>query len=148
MDRRTTLTDTGLYTQPITVPVVMNLAADTEMLEYVCAENPVSRPRLSGRSEEQKRVVVAPDVLAAYVGTYDAVARVNFGVTVVTISLLNGQLFADLNGKGHLLMVPLSSTTFTPRLLGTYEFVRDQNGRVTHLVAHETEGSHRFNRRP
>jgi hypothetical protein len=69
-------------------------------------------------------------------------------VTVVTVSLSNGQLFADINGKGHLLMVPLSQTMFTPRMLGTFEFVRDANGTVTHLVAHEAEGSHRFNRKP
>ena len=148
IERHVTMTDTELYRAPITFPAVMNLAPDTELLEYVCGENPVSRPRLTGRTDEQQRVVVPPDVLASYVGTYEATGRPNFGVRVVTVSVSNGQLFADLNGKGHLLMVPLSQTMFTPRLLGTYEFVKDSNGTVTHLFAHEAEGSHRFNRKP
>ena len=148
IERHVTMTDSELYRQPITFPAVMNLAPDTELLEYVCAENPVSRPRLSGSTDEQRRLVVPPDVLASYVGTYEATGRVSFGVTVVTMSLSNGQLFADMNGKGRLLMVPLSQTMFTPRMLGTFEFVRDSNGRVTHLFAHEAEGTHRFNRKP
>ena len=148
IERHVTLTDSELYRQPIAVPAVMHLAPDTELLEYVCAENPVSRPRLSGSTDEQRRLVIPPDVLASYVGTYEATGRVSFGVTVLTVSTSNGQLFVDVNGKGHLLMIPLSQTMFTPRMLGTYEFVRDSNGTVTHLIAHETEGSHRFNRKP
>ena len=147
MDVQVKMVDDELYRQPITFSAVMNLSPDTELLEYVCAENPVSR--LSGRTEEQKRVVVPPDILATYVGTYEVVERVAaFGISRLTVFLSNGELFVDLNGKGRLPMVPLSETMFSPRLLGTYEFIKDANGKVTHVFADETEGRHRFNRVP
>jgi hypothetical protein len=82
------------------------------------------------------------------VGTYEVVGKpASFGITLITVSLSSGQLFVDLNGKGRLLMVPLSSTRFSPRLLGTYEFITDSSGTVTHLFAYEAEGRHQFNRR-
>jgi hypothetical protein len=37
---------------------------------------------------------------------------------------------------------------FSPRLLGTYEFVMNDRGDVTHLLAHGVEGSLRAVRRP
>jgi hypothetical protein len=36
-------------------------------------------------------------------------------------------------------MIPLSQTMFSPRLLGTYEFVTDATGRVTHMQVHSAE---------
>ena len=36
-------------------------------------------------------------------------------------------------------MIPLSQTMFSPRLLGTYEFVRDPDGRVTRMLVHSAE---------
>jgi hypothetical protein len=37
-------------------------------------------------------------------------------------------------------MIALTETTFSPRLLGTYEFVRDDQGRFTRMIAYSTEG--------
>jgi hypothetical protein len=42
-------------------------------------------------------------------------------------------------GKGKIPMIPLSQTSFSPRLLGTYEFVKDGSGRVTHMLVHSAE---------
>ena len=36
-------------------------------------------------------------------------------------------------------MIPLSQTMFSPRLLGTYEFIKDANGRVTQMLVHSAE---------
>jgi hypothetical protein len=55
------------------------------------------------------------------------------------VTLEDGQLLIDLRGKGKVPMIPLSQTMFSPRLLGTYEFVKDGSGRVTHMLVHSAE---------
>ena len=44
-------------------------------------------------------------------------------------------------------LVAMSETTFSPRLSGTYEFVMDDEGVVTHLLVHGVELTSRANRR-
>jgi hypothetical protein len=56
------------------------------------------------------------------------------------VTLSGDQLFLDIGGKGRAPLFPLSQTTFSPRLLGTYEFVKNGAGVVTHLIAYSTEG--------
>ena len=36
-------------------------------------------------------------------------------------------------------MIPLSQTMFSPRLLGTYEFVKGDSGAITHMLVHSAE---------
>ncbi len=121
------------------------MQVDTELLEYVCAENEKDRVHLIGRTAEEKKVVVSPDVLATYAGVYEVAAGTNAGAGargnagVFTITLSDGQLLIDLRGKGKVPMIPLSQTMFSPRLLGTYEFVRDAKGAVTHMLVHSAE---------
>jgi hypothetical protein len=92
---------------------------------------------------------VPPDVLATYVGTYVANSPdSNIPISVFTVSLADGQLFIDFGGKGRLPLVPLSRNVFSPRLLGSYEFVADERGVVTHLIAHTTEGDTKAVRTP
>jgi hypothetical protein len=98
-----------------------------------------------GRTTEEKAVTVAPAVLATYVGIYQVQTptgtRQLAGTagTSFTVTLEEGQLLIDLRGKGKVPMVPLSQTMFSPRLLGTYEFVKDASGRVTHMLVHSAE---------
>lgn len=147
IEREITLIDPDFYTQPIVIRAPMRLQADTEMLEYVCADNPRSRPHLVGRTEQERQIVVPVDVLKRYVGRYEAVGQVDLGITAFTVSLDNGVLMIELNGRGRLPMVPLSATMFSPRLLGTYEFMTDAAGNVTSVIAHAAEGAFRFSRR-
>src|SRR5262245_32667937 len=51
-------------------------------------------------------------------------------------SLSEGELLLDFDGKGRVPLVPLSEYTLSPRLGGTYQFVLDGQGIVTHLLAH------------
>src|SRR5262249_56276894 len=68
-----TFLDPTVYSRPLTVNVKGTLVPDTELLEYVCAENEKDRrdQHLVGtRSEEVKAVTpvqVAPEILAQYV---------------------------------------------------------------------------------
>jgi hypothetical protein len=131
-----------------------NLAADTELLEYVCAENEKDRAHLVGRTTEEKAVVVAPEILATYAGVYEVSSGTPAGsaargsATVFVVTLSEGQLLIDLRGKGKVPMIPLSQTMFSPRLLGTYEFVKDDRGVVTHMLVHSAEEVIRAVRRP
>jgi hypothetical protein len=122
-----------------------NLAPDTELLEYVCLENEKDRVHLVGRTTEEKTVVLATEILPTYAGVYEVEsgkppgngARGN--ATSFSITLSGSELLIDLRGKGKVPMIPLSQTMFSPRLLGTYEFVKDDKGVVTHMMVHSAE---------
>ncbi len=133
IERRITLTDAKTFNKPITFASNLTLVPDTELLEFVCAETPPARYNLTGSAED---VRVAPEILAKYVGVYDIVDANPFDFHVLTVSRDGARLVADFDGKGHIPMVPISDTMFSPRLLGTYEFVSDQNGVVTHVLMH------------
>jgi hypothetical protein len=121
-------------------------AADTELLETVCAETPRPMFWLSGTATQ--RVEVDLDILARYVGVYELKEPATFGIKVFQVTLLGKQLFVDFNGKGRMPLVPLSNTTFSPRLLGSYEFVTDDQGKVNRLMLHAVEGTFDAIRQP
>jgi hypothetical protein len=145
MDLQVTIDDPAVYAKTLTLNAGGTLAADTELIEYVCLENEKDRVHLVGRTTEEKAVTVAPDVLATYVGVYQVTATsrsaqlAGGAATVFTVTLEDGQLLIDLRGKGKVPMIPLSQTMFSPRLLGTYEFLRDADGRVTRMLVHSAE---------
>jgi hypothetical protein len=145
LDLQVVIDDPAVYAKTLTLNAGGTLAADTELIEYVCLENEKDRVHLVGRTAEEKTVTVAPDVLASYVGVYQVTSTSRSaqlpggGATVFTVTLEDGQLLIDLRGKGRVPMIPLSQTMFSPRLLGTYEFVRDANGRVTQMLVHSAE---------
>ena len=143
MDLQVTINDPQAYAKPWTVSAGGTLAADTELLEYVCAENEKDRVHLIGRTEAEKKVIVAPEVLAKYVGVYEVSSESAFDTraprNVFSITLVNGELILDLQGKGKVPMIPLSETEFSPRLLGTYQFIKNDRGVVTHMLVHSAE---------
>jgi hypothetical protein len=138
-----TIEDPQAYARSWTVFADGILAADTELLETVCNENEKYRSHLVGRTAEEKKVQVAPEILARYVGAYEVRSATAFDPrgsgTVFDVTLAGGELFVDMAGKGRVPMIPLSETTFSPRLLGTFEFVKDERGSVTHMLVHSAE---------
>jgi hypothetical protein len=68
-----TLSDAPTYTGPWTVAVKAELAADTELIEFVCNENNRSLEHWVGKASDERKgeVQVAPEILAKYVGTYE-----------------------------------------------------------------------------
>jgi hypothetical protein len=127
IDFQVTLEDKGAYGRPWTVPVSVTLAPDTDLLEYVCSENESRRTSLSGRTEEQKRIVVPTETLSKYAGRYvvDGQARVTF--KTLDVRLVNGELLLDIDGRGSVPMVALSNTRFTIRLF-ELEFRTNEHG--------------------
>jgi hypothetical protein len=65
-----TAVDPGALAEPWTVPVKLELYADTEPLEYVCNENERDSAHLVGKASDEKGVAVAPEILAKYAGSY------------------------------------------------------------------------------
>jgi hypothetical protein len=142
MDLQVTFDDPKAYARPWTISYGVNFAPDTDMLEYVCAENEKDRAHLIGRTAAEKKVVVAPEILAKYVGVYETVSSTGSAMTarMFSVTLAGDQLMIEIGGRGKMPLIPLSESSFSPRLLGTYEFFKDDKGAVTHLMAYSTEG--------
>ena len=142
MDVQVTFDDSKAYARPWSVSFGVNLAPDTAMLEYVCNEDEKDRAHLVGRTAAEKKVSVSPETLSKYVGVYDTVATTGTAMSArtFTITMAGDQLMLEMAGSGKMPMIPLSENTFSPRLLGTYEFVRDDHGDFTRMIAHSTEG--------
>jgi hypothetical protein len=143
MEIQETFADPGVYSRPLTTTVKATLVPDTELLEYVCAENEKDRRgnRLIGTiSEEMKNVVpvkVAPSVLAQYVGSYDFRFPENPTIpSVWPITMANGELL--LNGAP---LTPLSETKFVWAGNARLEFFKDGQGRVTRFEIVYVEGN-------
>lgn len=142
MDVQVTYDDPKAYNKPWTISFGVNLEPDTSMLEYVCAENERDQKHLVGRTAQEKQVTVPREVLATYVGTYKTVANSGSGMSSqqFVVTLDGDQLMIHLDGHGSLPLIPLSQTKFSPRLLGTYEFFKNDRGAVDRMMAYSTEG--------
>ena len=134
-----TLTDPEIYSKPMNVKVTGTLVPDTDLLEYVCAENERDRPKLIGTATAVRKqyapVKVAAEILAQYAGVYDFRFPENpTSPSIWQASVADGTLL--LNGAP---LVPIADTRF---LLGTnpLEFIKDKQGRVTHFAATFVEG--------
>jgi hypothetical protein len=139
-----TFTDPVAFVKPLSIVVNMELAADTEMLEAVCEVN--SDHWVGGFSASQKAAVrVAPELLATYVGVYSGPYAGR--LRTVEITLVDGELLATpFMGRDKRLLVAESDTQFLSTEGLLYQFVRDQNGFVTHLVEIHVSGNYPYKR--
>jgi hypothetical protein len=139
------LHDPALYTEPWKATIEAELAADTELLEYVCTENNTFHEHWVGTRSDAARseVAVGAEVLAKYAGTYTerppfwqeaAVAR------VFEIKLTDGAL-----SLGPTRLIPLSETIFDNSGLAI-EFVMNDQGVATYLLDKHVSGDYRFDR--
>jgi hypothetical protein len=112
----TRIDDPRYYKRAWTVPSKADLVVDTEMLEYVCAENQKDVEHLVGKASDEKKnaVTVSPQVLAKYVGAYsfrdpgDPSNVMKFNVTQS-----GDMLYLDIGGKDKQEMVALGDATFS-----------------------------------
>jgi len=148
MEIEETFEDPEIYSRPLTAKVKATLVPDTDLLEYVCAENEKDVPRLVGTVAEEMKTVkpvkVAPEILAQYVGSYDFRWPENPTVpSLWPVTMANGELF--LQGAP---LTPLSETQFIWAESNRLEFVKDAQGRVTHFVVILVEGDMVVRRMP
>jgi hypothetical protein len=124
--------DPAYYRRAWIVPAKAELAADTNMIEYVCNENQKDEPHLVGKASDEKKfaVTVSPAILAKYAGTY---AFNPSNTMKIHVTLSADALFMDVGGKDRNEMIPLSESTFTMGGV-RMEFLADR------LIFHLLEG--------
>jgi len=144
-----TFSDPAVYEKPWTSMVTGAYTADTDLLEYVCAENEKDRVHSVGKkSDDTKHAVkLPPEVLSKYAGRYDLRAKELTGVDLVplTVAFEDGVLklgVADAPGEP---MVALSEITFTG-FGGYIDFSKNDKGEVRNLVIRIAEGDFRADR--
>jgi hypothetical protein len=137
-----TLQDPKALSQPWVIPIKVEFNADTEMLEYVCAENERDRNHLVGKAadDKSKEVSVSPQILKQYAGVYELrVPPHPEDPLMIDISLEDNHLLAAVSGGAKLALTALSETKFY--FEGAHlEFVKDDQGKVTHVVVQTVEG--------
>jgi hypothetical protein len=134
-----TMVDPGALLQPWTVPVKLELDADTEQLEYVCNENERDHQHLVGKASDEKSVPVDPKLLARYAGTYEFASPTSHQVFNLTFTLDKDHLV--FGGMGS--SVPLVSASKTDFSGGgaTFKFVANESGAIAYALIQTVEGN-------
>ena len=147
LELEVTFSDPAAYAKPWTVAVRAELAPDTEMIEFVCNESDHGVEHWVGKASDEKKneVHVAPEILAKYVGTYQEQPPLWRALPrVVEITLSNGRLLANMDGRGNVALIATSETAFSGLNGLGVEFV--QNGGGGLFVKH-VSGNYRFARK-
>ena len=148
LDLEVTLSDPAAYAKPWTVAVRAELAADTEMIEWVCNENNRAvLERWVGKASDERKgeVQVAAALLAKYAGTYEEQAPFWRAVPrVVEIAVSDGRLLADMDGRGKVPLIASSDTVFSGLYGLGVEFIMGGSGGL--FVKH-VSGNYRFARK-
>jgi hypothetical protein len=147
LELEVTLSDPAIYSRPWTVAVRAALAADTEMIEWVCNENSHGLEHWVGKASDERRgeVQVAPETLARYIGTYEEQPPLWRAVPrVVEITLSNGMLLADMDRRGKVPLIAASETVFAGLYGLGVEFIQAGSGG---LVVKHVSGNYRFARK-
>ena len=142
-----TLSDSAVYARPWTVALHAELAADTEMIEFVCNESGHGVEHWVGKASDELKseVHVAADVLAKYVGTYEEQRPLWRAVPrVVEITLSNGRLYADMDSRGKVPLIASSEAAFSGLYGLGIEFTR---GGAGGLFVKHVSGDYRFARK-
>jgi hypothetical protein len=131
MDFEITIDDPKVFTRPFTIRTERLLAADTDLLEDVC-ENERDQRRMTGDT----KVRLSPQLLATYAGTYEIAPGREFAV-VATGDLL----FVRGLNEPKLPLLAQSETHFMSTATPSgFEFVRDAQRRVTHVIVRGADG--------
>jgi hypothetical protein len=131
MEYAITIDDPKVFTRPFTVKTERLLAPDTDLLEDVC-ENERDRAHLSGDTG----IRLSPELVATYAGVYELASGREVVVTV------NGDLlFVRGLNEPKLPLFVQSETQFMSTATPTgFEFVKDAQGRLTHLIVRGAGG--------
>jgi hypothetical protein len=134
MEFEITIDDPKAFTKPFTIKTERLLAADTDLLEDVC-ENESDARHLSGDSG----IRLSPALLATYAGVYELAP----GREIVVIAA-DDLLFVQGLNEPKLPLLVQSETHFMSTATPTgFEFVKDAQGTVTHLLVRGDGGDRR-----
>jgi hypothetical protein len=147
LELEVTLSDPTAYSRPWTVAVRAELAADTEMIEWVCNESGHGVEHWVGKASDERKgeVQVAAEILAKYTGTYEEQPPLWRAVPrFVEITLSNGRLLGDMDRRGKVPLIASSETAFSGLYGLGVEFTRGGSGG---LVVKHVSGNYRFARK-
>ena len=131
MDFEMTIDDPKVFTRPFTVKTERLLAPDTDLMEDVC-ENERDRAHFSGDSG----IRLSPELVASYAGVYE-LAPGREAVVTVTGDLL---FVRGLNEPKLPLFVQSETKFMSTATQNGFEFVKDAQGKVTHLIVRGDAG--------
>lgn len=152
LDLDVTLSDPKVYAKPWTVQVRAELAPDTEMIEWVCNEHGNEMQHWVGKASDERNaaVKVDPAVLARYEGTYvEQPPLWRIEPRVVTISVMDGVLMADMDGRGKVELFATSASSFSGLYGLGVEFAvqAGETGPAGQLYVKHVSGNYLFNRK-
>ena len=131
MDFEITIDDPKVFTKPFSVKAERLLAPDTDLLEDVC-DNERDRGRLTGATG----VKVKPETLAPYAGVYE----LSPGREVI-ITVTDDLVFVQGLNEPKLPLFVQSDTQFMSTATPNgFEFIKDAQGKVTHVMVRGAEG--------
>src|SRR5919198_1946153 len=131
MDFEMTIDDPKVFTRVFTVKKERLLAPDTDLLEDVC-ENERDASHLSGDTGIRLR----PELLATYAGVYELASG-----REVVVTAIGDMLFVRGLNEPKLPLLVQSETKFMSTANPTgYEFFKDAQGKVTHLMVRGAAG--------
>ena len=152
LDVDVTRSDPAIYDKSWTRKMEGTFTADTELIEYVCAENEKDRPHLVGKNSDdtKKAVKLAPEILAQYEGTYELHAK-DLGIPgpdiiEFNVVLLDGVLQMGTGNGPKRPITALSETSFSG-LGSQFDFGKNDKGEVTHFMMRVAEGDFRADRK-
>ena len=139
MDLQITFEDPKAYLKPWTIAVKVSYVPDTELLEYICAENEKDSHHLIGHLDDEKKseVRVSSAVLSQYAGVYRAGP-----LGELRVSVADDRLLVELPGGGgrQPTFAVAENRFFFPATGATLEFVKGANGAITHMLMKVVEG--------
>jgi hypothetical protein len=131
MDYEITIDDPKVFTKPFTIKTERLLAADTDLLESVC-ENERDQKHMSGDTG----IRLTPSVAASYAGAYELAPG-----REVVIRAAGDLLYVQGLNEPRLPLFVQSETQFMSTATPTgFEFVKDAQGRVIHLIVRGDNG--------
>jgi hypothetical protein len=131
MDFEITIDDPKAFTRPFTIKGERLLAPDTDLLEDVC-DNEKDGHRLSGDTG----IRLSPALLSTYAGVYEFAPGRQF-----TIVANGDMLFVQGLNEPKLPLLVQSATHFMSTATPNgFEFVKDANGRISHLIVRGNAG--------
>jgi hypothetical protein len=140
MEVRTTYVDPGALLAPWNV-TAKYLLDDIQPLEYVYNENERDRTHLIGKASDLQSVILEPDLLAEYAGTYEyrnPESPQSLTVYIFTVTA-DGQLTLSIGASSYSLTT-LSRTVFATTNGVPFEFFRSDDGTVSWVFAQMPEG--------
>jgi hypothetical protein len=127
MDYEITIDDPKAFTRPFTIKRERLLAPDTDLLEDFC-DNERDGRHLSGDTG----IRLSPQLLASYAGVYEFAP----GREVVVMATGDLLFVQGLNEPRLPLLVQSETQFMSTATPNGFEFVKDAQGKVTHLLVH------------